>query len=326
MKDTKTSSTMKTAKKKVDRHGNDLEQVKKVDELAIKTQNLVCAIHGKKFSKHNDDELLEDYNLSGLRYQKSQGHLYHTDEIEPMEVSTLEDMEKLGITNKDLEAGVASSCRRDFNSLLEYNGHIAHTTLRLLDEVSKLTLKDKLKWIALLIGTKNLRLLGNCLNLTCDGHYESALVLIRPAMENYLLLEYLLEHKNKVDDFYNMKLKLSSTKLINNARKKHTGFGSLWGILCEQYAHSTFLSLNTITQVAEDPEQSIVNILPYYDKEQAESNLKYAAFFQLLILTPLTEVFKDDLEDVGGLSQTVLTFAEVLIELQKNPKLQIEFS
>lgn len=326
MKDVKKQSSMKTTKKKVDRHGNDLEHVKKVDRLAIKTQNLICSIHNKKFIKHNDDELLEDYNLSGLRYQKSQGNLYHTSEIKLNEISTLKEMADLGLSNYDLQAGVAASCRRDFNSFLDFNGHISTILMGIIDEITQKPIPDKLKWIAILVATKNSRLLANCVNLTCDGYYESAMVLLRPAMENYLLLQYLCDHKDLVDDFYNMKIKLSSTKLINYSRKKNKGFGSLWGMLCDNYMHSNLISLHTITQSTEESESSILHMLPFYDEKYTRVNLLYAGFFKLLTLTPLSILFVDELKNGNGVLQDVLTFGEVFIELNKNPKLQIEFS
>jgi len=320
------SKKMKTVKKNVDASGNDLDLVKKIDELAIKTENYVCSIHDKKFNEHDDDELIEDGSLSNLRYQKSQGHLYYTSEIKPNEISTLKEMADLGISNYDLQAGVSASCRRDFNSFLDFNGHMTTILMGIIDEISQKPIPDKLKWIAILIATKNSRLLSNCVNLTCDGYYESAMVLIRPAMENYLLLEYLIDHKELVDDFYNMKIKFSSTKLINHSKKKNKIFGSLWGILCENYMHSNIVSLHTITQSTKDSKSSILHMLPFYDKQHTRENLEYAMLFKLLTITPVSSLFVDELKNGGSVLQDILTFGKVFVEIIKNPKLQIEFS
>ena len=66
------SDEIKTHDKPTDAHGNDLELTKKIDKMASETENLECSIHKKSFNNHTDDELLEDYHVSGLRYQKSQ--------------------------------------------------------------------------------------------------------------------------------------------------------------------------------------------------------------------------------------------------------------
>ena len=316
---------MKISKRKVDQHGNDIDIVKEVDLLATKTDNLVCSIHEKKFKDHSDDELSEDYNLAGLRYQKSQGHLYHTDQIKPNEITSLADMTKLGISNYDLQAGVASDCRRDFNSFLDYNEHLSTLLMKLLDEVMSKPIPDKFKFIAVLIGTKNARLLSNCVNLTYDGYYESAMTLIRSAMENYLLLDYLRDNQDKVGGFYNMTIKFKSKELVNNGRRKNKEFGNLWGELCNYYVHSNMLSLHTITKSSENSEGSYVHLLPYYDKELTHSNLLYAGLFKLLTLTPLSTIFVDEIENGQELSRNVIAFNKALVELSKNPNLQVDF-
>ena len=315
---------MKISKRKVDQHGNDIDIVKEVDILATKTDNLVCSIHEKKFKDHSDDELSEDYNLAGLRYQKSQGHLYHTDQIKPNEITSLADMTKLGISNYDLQAGVASDCRQDFNSFLDYNGHLSTLLMKLLDEVMSKPIPDKFKFIAVLIGTKNARLLSNCVNLTCDGYYESAMALIRSAMENYLLLEYLRDNQDKVEGFYNMTIEFKLKELFKNGRRKNKEFGKMWGELSNYYVHSNMLSLHTITKPSENSEGSYVHLLPYYDKESAHSNLLYAGLFKLLTLTPLSTIFVDEIENGQELSRNMIAFSKALIELSKNPNLQVD--
>ena len=316
---------MKISKRKVDQHGNDISTIKEVDRLATKTANRNCSIHEKKFKDHSNVELLEDYNLAGLRYQKSQGHLYHTSQIEPNKITTLADMDKWGISNYDLQASVAANCRRDFNSFLDYNGHLTTLLMKLLDEVMNKPISDKFKWIAVLIGTKNSRLLSNCVNLTCDGYYESAMVLVRSAMENYLLLEYLRDNQDKVEDFYNMTIKLELKQLIKNGRRKNKEFGKLWGELCDNYVHSNMLSLSTITRSSENSEGSYVQLLPYYDKELTHSNLFHAGFFKLVTLTSLSAIFADGVENEQELLQAVHTFGEMLVEISKNPNLQVDF-
>ena len=316
---------MKISKRKVDRHGNDINTIKEVDRLAAKTANRICSIHVKKFKNHSDVELSEDYNLAGFRYQKSQGHLYHTSQIEPNEITTLADMAKLGISNYDLQAGVAANCRRDFNSFLDYNGHLATLLMKLLGDVMNKPISDKLKWIAVLIGTKNARLLSNCVNLTCDGYYESAMVLVRSAMENYLLLEYLRDNQDEVEGFYNMTIKLDPKKLVKNGRRKNEKFGKLWGELCDNYVHSNMLSLHTIAKSPENSEGSYVHLLPYYDRELAHSNLLHAVSFKLMTLTSLSEIFTDEVENGQESLQVVHTLGEVLAKISINPNLQIDF-
>ena len=326
MEDIKKLDTMKTVKKKVDRHGNDLDHIKKIDKLAIKTQNHICSIHNRKFIEHSDDELMEDYNLAGLRYQKSQGHLYHTDEIQPNEITSLKEMTDIGLSNYDLQAGVAASTRKDFNSFLDLNGYLTSIIMETLKELMNKPVPEKLKLISILAATKNSRLLSNCTNLTCDGYYESAMTLLRPAMENYLLLVYLRDHKEIVDEFYDGKITLKSRDLINYSRKRNQEFGSLWGILCDNYIHSNIVSLHTITQSTDDPESSIVHMLPFYDEENAKTNLIYSTFFKLLTLTTLARMFVDELKDGKSLLQNIIVFGKVFIELYKNPKLQIEYT
>lgn len=316
---------MKTSKRKVDRHGNDINTVREVESQAAKTDNLICSIHVKKFKDHYNVELLNDYNLAGLRYQKSQGHLYHTDQISPNEITCLTDMAKLGISNYDLQAAVASNCRRDFNSYLDYNGHLSTSLMKLLDEVMSKPISDKFKWIAILVGVKNARLLSNCINLTCDGYYESAMILLRSAMENYLLLDYLSENQDIVEDFYNMKIKLDHAMLAKHARKKNSDFGPLWGMLCNMYVHTNMLSLYTTIELSKNPEHDYVHLLPYYEKESTRYTLLYAAFFKLMTLTPLATIFADEIANGQTLLQTVAAFKQVLVEILENPQLQIDF-
>lgn len=322
---TNSSSEIKTNDRPTDAHGNDLELTQKFDKMASETEHLACLIHKKSYKDHNDEELLEDYSLSGLRYQKSQGHLYHTDEIEPNEYNSLEDLAKAGISNYDLQAAVASSTRRDWNSFLELNGYIASILLNALDQITSKPSTTKFHWISILIVSRIQRLTANATNLACDGYYDASMTLLRTIMENYLLLEYLKEHQDIVDDFYDMKVKISSTKLVNEMRNKHEEFGPIWGELCEHYVHATALSIHSITTPTDNPEITQVHFLPYYKKKSAYTALSFTVTFKLLALTLAASIFSKKIKNVDKLFADILGFQRVFGELQKNPHLQIEF-
>jgi len=319
------SSEIKTNSRPTDAHGNDLELTQKFDKMASDTENFICSIHKKSFKEHIDDELLEDYNLSGLRYQRSQGHLYHTDEIEPNEYNSLEDLVKAGISNYDLQAGVAAATKRDWNSFLKLNGYVAGTLLHVLDEICSKPSETKFHWISILIISRIQRLTANATNLACDGYYDASMTLLRTIMENYLLLEYLKEHQEVVEDFYSMKLKISSTKLVNEMRNKHKEFGPLWGQLCEQYVHATVLSIHSITTPTDDPETTQVHFLPYYKQKEAYDVITFTITFKLITLALATSIFSEKIKKSDKVARDVLGFQKIFEELRRNPHLQIEF-
>lgn len=318
-------STSKTHDRSTDAHGNDLKITKKFDKITTETENLECTIHKKSFNSHTENELLEDVNISNIRYQKSQGHLYHTEQIKSMEYNSYKDLVKAGISNYDLQAAVAENTRQDFRSLLDLNGYLASFLLQMLDDIFEKHTNSEFEMIASLIITRNQRLTSNATNLTCDGYYDSSMILIRTVFENQLLLEYLKEHPSQVKEFYNMKLKIRSQKLINFGKKKHKEYGKMWGELCENYVHATMQSIITITTSEKKLNRTYIHTLPFYQQEDAQNNLSFNCMFKLLTLFTCLEVFKDKIKDSEKLWIDAITFKKIFEELQKNPKLKIKF-
>lgn len=151
------------------------------------------------------------------------------------------------------------------------------------------------------------------------------MILLRSAMENYLLLDYLSENQNIVENFYNVKIELSHAILAKHARKKNNDFGPLWGMLCNMYVHSNMSSLHTTIEPSKNPEHDYVRLLPYYEKESTRFTLLYAAFFKLMTLTPLATIFADEMRNGQALLHDVAEFRQAFFEILEDPQLQIDF-
>ena len=316
---------MKVLDKKIDQNGNDAKYIKKMDVLSIQTKKLTCPIHKKQYYDHLEDEFLEDYNISSIRYQKSRGQLYHTDQIKLEEIQNYDDMVKKGVSNYDLQAAVASQCRADFDSQLEYTSYMSSLTFKLLFKITEhdFNTKNDLKKIAVLLGTKNFRLLTNGVNLTCDGYSDAAMILIRTSIENTLLLNYLVENPDKSPDYYNGNKKINIKELLKNDNKKSDTFGKLWGFISKLYVHPTREYLSTA--ITNDGDNSRVNIFPSYNKEACELILVTISCMKLLNILTLKNIFGDDVDDKILSNEELQSCSMALMKIIENSKWQIEF-
>lgn len=314
---------MKTTDKKIDGSGNDLDEVKRVDELSIKTEKLICSVHNISFENHSDDQLIEDGNLANLRYQKRHHNLYHTEQIDPEQFKTFKELQEKGISNYDLQAAIASTNQQDHNNLIELNAHVSGFLMNVLDHIMEKPVKSKLELITLLATSRNQRLAGNSFNLACDGYADSSMVLLRTIMENFMLIDYLNDNQNIVDEFWDGK-KIQGNELVNAIRKKHSEYGPLWGELCDKFVHASIYSIHSITVPSEDPEVTIIHFLPHYDRVLTKIALVRVIMFRLSLLILLCDVFGKKIKDLDKLLVDIATVSKVFTEIIKDPKLQIE--
>ena len=313
---------METIRKKLDRYGNDPNEVKRIIAKSEKTWNLNCTIHKKLFKKHSFAEHMEDYNISGFRIQKSQGHIYHTDQIKTRKITNLKDLIKNGIGMHDLEAVVADNCKHDFQSKIDYLSYGASILLEILEEMMNKSLNIKLKWIAVLIGIKNLRALKNSTHLTCNGYYEDAMVLLRPFLENYLLLNYLYHNTDIIDEYYDGKLKIKSKALVICAGDKM--WSEIWKLLCDNYLHSNPSSLHTIVEETKNPESSIITMLPKYDREKSNDILDLSMLLFTTTLSTIGKIFVKDVKNHEQLCMNIFTLLKTYEKIINDSKLQIK--
>ena len=313
---------METIRKKLDRYGNDPNEVKRIIAKSEKTWNLNCTIHKKLFKKHSFAEHMEDYNISGFRIQKSQGHIYHTDQIKTQKITNLKDLIKNGIGMYDLEAVVADNCKHDFQSKIDYLSYGSSILLEILEEMMNKSLNIKLKWIAVLIGIKNLRALKNSTHLTCNGYYEDAMVLLRPFLENYLLLNYLYHNTDIIDKYYDGKLKIKSKVLVICAGDKM--WSEIWKLLCDNYLHSNPSSLRTIVEETKNPESSIITMLPKYDREKSNDILDLSMLLFTTTLSTIGKIFVKDVKNHEQLCMNIFTLLKTYEKIINDSKLQIK--
>ena len=314
---------MKTIDKKIDGSGNDLDEVKRIDELSIKTEKLVCPIHDISFENHSDDQLIEDGNLTNLRYQKRHHNLYHTDQIDPEQFKTFKELQEKGISNYDLQAAIASTNKQDHNNLIDLNAHVSGFLMNVLDHIMGKPVKTKLELITLLATSRNQRLAGNSFNLACDGYADSSMVLLRTVMENFMLIDYLNDNQNIVDEFWNGK-KIQGDVLVNAIKKKYPEYGPMWGELCDKFVHANIYSIHSITVPSKDPEVTIIHFLPHYDKALTKIALVQVIMFRLSLLKLLCDVFGRKIKDLDKLLVDIATISKVFAEIINDPKLQIE--
>lgn len=310
----------------VDEHGNDIKILKKCEELSDNTQKETCPIHKKSYESHNDDELMDDYNVSLVRYQKSKGHLYHTDQIEPKGITTFAELTKLGLSNYDLQAGVASNTRKDFKTLLDLSGRIAGYYMTFIDEVATHDVTTKLGLCSLLLAARNQRLTGSATNLICDGYYEVAMPIIRTSLENYLLMLYLKDHPEIVDDFWNQKITIRSKKLVNYGKNEMPWLGEHWHDLCESYTHANIVSMHSIAFNTDEKETTGFHTLPYYDKEKADAGLVTSIFMKWETFILFMKIFPDILKNMKGFAEDFASMSIAFSEYLKNKNIKIEFS
>jgi len=195
-----------------------------------------------------------------------------------------------------------------------------------IDEVATHDVTTKLGLCSLLLSARNQRLTGSATNLICDGYYEVAMPIIRTSMENYLLMLYLKEHPEIVDDFWNQKITINSKDLVNYGKNEMPWLGEYWHELCDNYTHANIVSMHSIAFDTGESESTGFHTLPYYDKEKADAYLVMSIFMKWQTFILFMKVFPDTLKNMKGFADDVTRMSIAFSEYLKNKNIKIEFS